>query len=512
MKIKKRIIEIYNDDFRKLMEGLSHLSKEERMSLFEVHSRMLFPKSKMVINLEDQLKGHKDYLHKFKKCFFIIGNDFFSVNHFGEYNQERFIEKTGFKSQRYPQKVILSLSLMGYVKGMKCNYSTSNHGYVYEVDYLKYRNWNQDFNEGYEEVILDGEVGPREWTETENEWLLEKQLNTIRSISVDKEVFQEMMKKKDDFLSNSTRASDNQKELDHLYDMESLYYRTDASMKFKVDGSSGRFYSVMTRLKSDYRVNGTVQINGESFCEVDVASSQPTLLGVILKKDHPDVQSRWLDHCLSGDFYEWIVDITGMEDYSVDQLVNELLKITCISGNDNPSLKRMIENNRKMVEKVSEIKSDDKHEVFRPVVKNWIMRFLFSKFKMSSTEQDGHTIYKHFCYNLCTYLKEQEPCLYEMLCWYRSKENHVPKRKDPGKTTSELPSKLQQEEVRYIKRCLKNMDKEVEYLYTVHDCIGCLVSDAEKVKEIMERTAMEMYGVKLELKIEKGDEWEVSLW
>ena len=56
------------------------------------------------------------------------------------------------------------------------------------------------------------------------------------------------------------------------------------------------------------------------------------------------------------------------------------------------------------------------------------------------------------------------------------------------------------------------MDKEVEYLYTVHDCIGCLVSDAEKVKKIMERTAMEMYEVKLELKIEKGDEWEVSLW
>ena len=47
------------------------------------------------------------------------------------------------------------------------------------------------------------------------------------------------------------------------------------------------------------------------------------------------------------------------------------------------------------------------------------------------------------------------------------------------------------------------MDNEVEYLYTVHDCIGCLVSDTEKVKEIMERTAKEMYGVRLELKIEE---------
>ena len=130
------------------------------------------------------------------------------------------------------------------------------------------------------------------------------------------------------------------------------------------------------------------------------------------------------------------------------------------------------------------------------------MRFLFCKDKMTSTEKDGRTIYKHFCHNLCTYLKENEPLLYEMLCWYRCKENHIPKKRNPDKTTSALYLNLQQEEVRYIKACLRNLDSEVEYLYTIHDCIGCLVSDANKVKEIMEQTSQDMYGVKLNLKIE----------
>ena len=56
--------------------------------------------------------------------------------------------------------------------------------------------------------------------------------------------------------------------------------------------------------------------------------------------------------------------------------------------------------------------------------------------------------------------------------------------------------------MRYIKRCLKNLDPHIQYLYTVHDCIGCLESEVDKVKSIMEHTAMDMYGVKLKLKVE----------
>ena len=513
MRIQKRVVDIYLDDYRRLIEDLKQMDKNKRMELYTLHSKMLFPKSRMIVNLEDQLKGHKDYIHKFKRCFFIIGNDFFSINRFGEYNQELFIRKTGYKSQRYPQKVILALSMMGYIKGLQCNYSTSNHGYIYEVDYLKYRNWNQELYEVvsvYEEEDNDDDKPdtPTDLTETEREWLLNKQIRTIKSIRVDNDLFHSLMKKRETYLSNpQTKTSELQKELNHIYDLESIYYKTDASIRTKTDGEKGRFYTVMTRLKSDYRVNGTLHIKGERFCEVDVSNAQPALLGLILKEKHPDIHSQWLEHCLAGDFYEWITYITGMEEYSVEDITNELTKIVyavSMSGNENRALKQKIENNLKLVNKVSEIGKEckEKHHLFRPVVKSWIMNILFSKFRMTSTEKDGNTIYKHFCNRLCTYLKENEPCLYELLSWYRSKENHIPKKRNPDKTTSALPLKLQQEEVRYIKECLRNLDSQVEYLYTVHDCIGCLVSDAERVKEVMEQVSLDMYGVKLNLKIE----------
>ena len=94
------------------------MNKEDRDVLFKTNSKMLFPKSKEIVNLEDQLNGRSDYIHKFKRSFFIIGNCFFSTNYFGEYNQEEFIKRTGYKSQRYPQKVILALSLLDYVTKM----------------------------------------------------------------------------------------------------------------------------------------------------------------------------------------------------------------------------------------------------------------------------------------------------------------------------------------------------------------------------------------------------------
>jgi hypothetical protein len=60
---------------------------------------------------------------------------------------------------------------------------------------------------------------------------------------------------------------------------------------------------------------------------------------------------------------------------------------------------------------------------------------------------------------------------------------------------------LQEEEVRFMKSVIQNLSN-IDYFYTVHDCIGCLESDAEKVKQIMEQTALEIYGVKLHFKIE----------
>lgn len=98
MRVNKRVIEIYNRDFIGLICDLKSMSKDERARLYIIHSRKLFPKSKEVVNLEDQITGRSDYLHKFKRSFFVIGNYFFQTNHFGEYNQEEFIKRTGYKS------------------------------------------------------------------------------------------------------------------------------------------------------------------------------------------------------------------------------------------------------------------------------------------------------------------------------------------------------------------------------------------------------------------------------
>ena len=107
MRLNKRLLEIYYDEFNDLLEKLSVMNKEDREVLFKTNSKMLFPKSKEIVNLEDQLNGRSDYIHKFKRSFFIIGNCFFSTNYFGEYNQEEFIKRTGYKSQRYPKMLVI---------------------------------------------------------------------------------------------------------------------------------------------------------------------------------------------------------------------------------------------------------------------------------------------------------------------------------------------------------------------------------------------------------------------
>lgn len=271
----------------------------------------------------------------------------------------------------------------------------------------------------------------------------------------------------------------------------------------------------MTNLKSDWRKNGTLQINGEGFCEVDLSSLHPTLFGLYVKNEFPDIRSRWIEHCLKGDFYEWVIDITGIGNFTVERLIKELESIVGVyiwrDDDDRKTMKNKVSKHKELIETMKKIRSDDPHVLFRPVVKQWMMEFLFSRFSMTSTEKSGDTIYKQFCHNLCMYLKEQEPYIFEKLVWFRSKRNLVPKKKDPSKMTSQLPLILQREEVRYIKRCLKRLDPEVEYLYTVHDCVGCLVSDGEKVKRVMEDVSLDMYGVVLKLKIE-GSVYDDQLW
>ena len=502
------------------------------------HTQSLFPKSKRVVSLEELLNENvKVNREKYRKCFMVICEDIFSTNHFGEYNVRRFKRKTGLNTDRFFQKVILSLSLMDYIKGIKCNYSSGNHGYIYQVNYLKLKGldkdlWSYEPNqvtdlfEEYEWVDTEHDQD-REYTDVEKEWLVEKQLNTIKSMSIDRKVFQSEMEKKDEILSDPTKKTWNSKELHHINNLEKLYHRRKSRMTIKIDGDDGRLYSVMTNLKSQWRKDGTLHIKGEGFCEVDMSSLHPTLFGLMVREKYPQVHSQWVEHCLEGDFYEWVMDITGICKNSVTSMKNELYKIVGVyvrsDDTNRKSMKNKMNKHRELNDTIDhkmkelEVSVDDditdemKKQLFRPVVKQWVMGYLFSSFRMKSTEKNGDTIYKQFCHNLCKYLKEEEPYIYETLVWYRSKENLIPKKKNPEKKTSQLPYIFQKQEVRFIKRCLKEVDREVEYLYTVHDCIGCLVSDGEKVKKIMERVSEDMYGVRLKMKI-GGEVWDNQLW
>ena len=59
-------------------------------------------------------------------------------------------------------------------------------------------------------------------------------------------------------------------------------------------------------------------------------------------------------------------------------------------------------------------------------------------------------------------------------------------------------------EVKYIKAVLKAIAPHIQHFYTIHDCIGCKASDAEKVKAAMLSVAKEMFGANLNIKLESS--------
>ena len=84
------------------------------------------------------------------------------------------------------------------------------------------------------------------------------------------------------------------------------------------------------------------------------------------------------------------------------------------------------------------------------------------------------------------------------------------KRKKPtaaGRTTKKrnnLSIMMTEMEVKYIKACLKAIAPDVQYFYTIHDCIGCKASDAAKVKAVMLSVAKDMFGANLNIKLESS--------
>ena len=118
-------------------------------------------------------------------------------------------------------------------------------------------------------------------------------------------------------------------------------------------------------------------------------------------------------------------------------------------------------------------------------------------------------LFKSFDFIVMSYLKAEEPKLHELVYEHRTKLKEVKRRKPTakGKTTKKrnnLSISMTEMEVKYIKACLKAIAPEVKYFYTIHDCIGCKASDAEKVRQTMLAVGKEMFDATLNIKLEKG--------
>jgi hypothetical protein len=527
MRINRKIIDIYTDEFPVLMSKLRRMSREERTTLFQKKTNELFPMSKRVIDLEDQIRGHKDYIQKFKRAFFVVGNSLFSSYHWGEYLQSKFCSKLNTTSQRYAQKVVLSLALMGYITNLQTGYCKGKHGYIYNIDLSKVKNWFSEFSDVIDDLdddleedddLVDVERDASEITNVTqddiNSWGLTTQADTISKMNLSKEFFEEsearfMKLKRNSLPSNfgeykKLHPESKQYEYEQLKQEEtrkimdftaivSLYNHLKKCYRFTVDSYSGRCHTLITRMKTETRRE--ITLNDNKFKEVDISACQPTLLGLIALRDNPNIKSEWLEHCLKGDFYEWVTDITNL----MNGYPNKLELITTLEYQDYHK-----NNMSSAIQKMKKHIGDaNPYKFYRPMVKSFIMTFLFSKTSIKSMEKikDNSGCLKRFQYNLITYLKSNEPEIYNIIVWSRDKKNLIPKSKDPTKKSSPLPKKLQQEEVIFMKSVIQNLSN-IDYFYTVHDCIGCLESDAEKVKQIMEQTSMDMYGFKLHFKIE----------
>ena len=506
--VSRRVERLY-EEYITLIESLKGKTKKERLELYESMTRRLYPHAKKVVDLEDQLnEERKDYQRKFKEWFLVICNWTFSNANFGETCFELFKKEVVKKSKKdkrsskiYAHKVILALGLMGLLEKVKENYSHSKenpHGYQYEIDWFKWVELMKGVSRGNVSMSLDFEV---DWTGYED-WFGERQYETIKSMTVEPKVYDKAktyLEKFDEYFFSTTLAADEKKHLtDKWFAARSLtaiaehdtYHMlrhsddSEDNNEEKLIHNAGRYYTCLTNMQGEVRREALL-IDGEQVVEVDISSAQPAMLGLLLRERYPDVKSAWLAHCEKGDFYEWIGrmaigrGITEEERKAIKLLVMRLL-YTAI--------------------KPTEIQDETPF---------WWYLKTYLKEKDASKKEHLATgkLFKSFDFILMSYLKAEEPKLYELVYEYRTNLKEVKRRKPTakGKTTKKrnnLSIRMTEMEVKYIKACLKAIATDVHYFYTIHDCIGCKASDAEKVKQAMLAVGKEMFDATLNIKLE----------
>ena len=513
MKVKiitNRRIERLYEEYMTLIDGLKGKTKDERFELYESMTKRLYPHAEKVVDLEDQLnENRKDYQRKFKEWFFVICKSSFSNGRFGEtcfelYKKEiiKKSKKDKCSSKIYAHKVILALGLMGLLEGVKDNYSHSRdgaHGYNYKVDMFKWVELMKGVSRGSVALPLDIEI---DWTGYED-WFGERQFETIKSMMVEPKVYKQAktyLEKFDDFFFTSTLKTDEKKHFTDKWfaaravcaiaehDTYHMLRHSDDSEdndEEKLIHNAGRYYTCLTNMHGEIRRE--LRIDGEQVVEVDISAAQPTMLGLLLRERYPNVKSAWLSHCEKGDFYEWIGRIAIGRGITKDE--TQVIKTLVM---------RLLYTAIKPTEKQDET----------PFW--WYMKtYLKEKDASKRVRLEDGGLFKTFDFIIMSYLKAEEPALYKLVYDARTNLKTV-KRKKPtaaGRTTKKrnnLSILMTEMEVKYIKACLKAIAPNVQYFYTIHDCIGCKASDAAKVKVAMLSVAKEMFGANLNIKLESG--------
>ena len=508
VRVNERVERLY-EEYMTLIEDLRVKTKEERVELYDGMTKTLFPHATKMVDLEDQLnEERKDYQRKFKEWFLVVCNWTFSGANFGETCFELYKKEIVKKSKRdkrsskvYAHKVILALGLMGLLEKVKENYShskDSSHGYQYKVDWFKWAELMKGVSKDNVSMSLDIEV---DWTGYE-EWYGERQYETITSMTVEPKIYEKAktyLETYDDYFFSTTLKADEKKHLtDKWFAARSLtaiaehdtYHMlrhsddSEDNDEEKMIHNAGRYYSCLTNMQGEAR-REALRIDGEPVVEVDISSAQPAMLGLLLRERYPYVRSAWLAHCEKGDFYEWIGHMALGRGITEEE--RKVIKLLVM---------------RMLYTAIKPTEAEDETPFW------WYLK-TYLKEKDASKKEHLATgkLFKSFDFIIMSYLKAEEPKLYELVYEHRTNLKEVKRRKPTatGKTTKKrnnLSISMTEMEVKYIKACLKAIAPDVKYFYTIHDCIGCRASDAEKVKEIMVAVGKELFGATLNVKLE----------
>ena len=508
VRVKQRIERLY-EEYMTLVEDLRVKTKEERVELYDGMTKTLFPHATKMVDLEDQLnEDRKDYQRKFKEWFLVVCNWTFSGANFGETCFELYKKEIVKKSKRdkrsskvYAHKVILALGLMGLLEEVKENYShskDSSHGYQYKVDWFKWAELMKGVSKDNVSMSLDIEV---DWTGYED-WYGERQFETITSMTVEPKIYEKAktyLETYDDYFFSTTLKADEKKHLtDKWFAARSLtaiaehdtYHMlrhsddSEDNDEEKMIHNAGRYYTCLTNMQGEAR-REALRIDREPVVEVDISSAQPAMLGLLLRERYPYVGSAWLAHCEKGDFYEWI---------------GRMALGRGITEEERKAIKLLVMRMLYTAQKPTEAQDETPF---------WWYLKTYLKEKDASKKEHLATgkLFKSFDFIIMSYLKAEEPKLYELVYEHRTNLKEVKRRKPTatGKTTKKrnnLSIEMTKMEVKYIKACLKAIAPDVHYFYTIHDCIGCKASDAEKVKETMLAVGKELFGATLNVKLE----------